>query len=434
MGAPQSSLMKVHLAYGKQGLDVELPDHATVLTPQHTPPLFDPQNAVRRALQKPLASPPLRELVRAEDSVAIVVSDITRPVPYRVLLPPVLGTLDSAGVPRERVVIVIATGMHRAATPEELDTMLGPEICASYRVISHDARDPSTLSRLTATSRGAEVWLNRHYAEAGVKILTGFVEPHIFAGYSGGGKAVLPGIAGADLVMSNHAAGMLSHPNATYCQAEGNPIFEEAREVALATDPTFSLNVTLNEAKEITGIFAGEMIIAHEAGMAQATRQALCPIPHPFDIVVATNIGHPADINLYQSVKGMAAAALAVKDGGTIILAAECSEGLGRGEYVELLHSESSPKALLDKLHSPGFAVYDQWGVQCQAMVQQRADVYLYSSMSRKTVESAHLHYCRNVAKTVERLRESHRADHDGQEPAICVLPYGHLTVPRLQP
>jgi len=425
--------MKLRLAYGKRGLDVEVPDHALVLLPQHTPPLPDPEGAVRRALEEPLASPPLRELVRAEDSVAIVVSDITRPVPNRILLPPVLETLGRTGVAKEGVVIVIGTGMHRAATPEEIEAMLGPDIPASYRVVSHDARDRSTLSYLTATSRGAEVWLNRDYLGADVKILTGFVEPHIFAGYSGGGKAVLPGIAGADLVMSNHGADMLSHPKATYCQAEGNPIFEEAREVALATHPTFSLNVTLNERKEITGIFAGEMVAAHEAGMGQAARQALSPIPHLFDIVVSTNIGYPADINLYQSVKGMSVAAQAVREGGAIVLASECSEGLGRGEYVELLHSEGSPKALLDKIHSPGFAVYDQWGVQCQVMVQQRADVYLHSSMSRETTESAHLYYCQDVAETVERLRERHRAQHGGREPTICVLPYGHLTVPQLQ-
>jgi len=425
--------MKLRLAYGKHGLDVELPDHTLVLLPQHTPLLPDPEGAARRSLEEPLGSPPLRELVRAEESVAIVISDITRPVPNRLLLPPVLETLERAGVAKERLVIVIGTGMHRAATPEEVEAMLGPDIPASYRVVSHDARDRSTLSYLTTTSRGAEVWLNRHYLEADVKILTGFVEPHIFAGYSGGGKAVLPGIAGAEAVMGNHGADMLSHPGATYCQADGNPVFEEIREVALASRPTFCVNVSLNESKEITGVFAGDMAVAHEAGMAQAARQALSPIPHLFDIVVGTNIGYPADINLYQSVKGMSAAARAVREGGAIVLASECSEGLGRGEYVELLQSEGSSKALLDKIHSPGFAVYDQWGVQCQAMVQQRADVYLYSSMSRETTESAHLYYCPDVAETVERLRERHRAEHGGREPAICVLPYGHLTVPQLQ-
>ena len=424
--------MKVHLAYGKRGLDVELPDHATVVMPQHTPRLLDPEGAVRRALQEPLASPPLRELVRAGDSVAIVVSDITRPVPNRILLPPVLEALESAGVTKERLVIVIGTGMHRAATPEEIEAMLGPDIPTSYRVVSHDARDRNTLSYLMTTPRAVEVWLNRHYMDADVKILTGFVEPHLFAGYSGGGKAVLPGIAGADLVMSNHGADMLSHPKATYCQADGNPIFEEIREVALASRPTFCLNVSLNESKDITGVFAGDIAVAHEAGMAQAARQALRPIPHLFDIVVSTNIGYPADINLYQSVKGMSAAALAVKEGGAIVLASECSEGLGRGEYVELLQSEGSPKALLDKIHSPGFIMYDQWGVQCQVMVQQRADVYLCSGMSRETTESAHLYYCQDVGETVERLRQRHRAEHSGQEPTICVLPYGHLTVPQL--
>jgi nickel-dependent lactate racemase len=330
------------------------------------------------------------------------------------------------------VVLVVGTGMHRASTPEELEGMLRPEVPASYRVVNHDARDRSTLSYLMTTARGADVWLNREYVEADVRILTGFVEPHIFAGFSGGGKAVLPGIAGAEAVMGNHAADMLSHPKATYCQADGNPIVEEMREVALASRPTFCVNVSLNESKEITGVFAGDTAAAHEAGMAQVARQALCPIPHPFDIVVGTNIGYPADMNLYQSVKGMAAAALAVKEGGTIVLASECSDGLGGGEYVELLHSEGSWQALLDKIRSPGFSLYDQWGVQCQAMVQRRADVYLYSSMSRETTECAHLRYCADVSETVRELVRRHREQNGGRDPTVCVLPYGHLTVPRL--
>jgi nickel-dependent lactate racemase len=425
--------MKVHLAYGKSGLEVEVPDGATVLMPQRTSALADPEGAVRAALAEPIASRPLEELVRPGDSVAIVISDVTRPAPNRLMLPPILETVAAAGAARERVVLVVGTGMHRASTLEELEAMLGPEILGSHRVVNHDARDRDTLSHLMTTARGVEVRLNRDYMEADVRILTGFVEPHIFAGFSGGGKAVLPGIAGAEAVMGNHAAEMLSHPRATYCEADGNPIFEEMREVALASRPTFCANVSLNEGKEITGVFAGDMAAVHEAGMAQACRQALCPIPHPFDIVVATNIGYPADINLYQSVKGMAAAALAVKEGGSIVLASECSDGLGLGEYVELLHSEGSWQALLDKICSPGFAVYDQWGVQCQAMVQRRAEVYLYSSMSRETTESAHLRYCADVSETVRELVDGHVSGNGGREPTVCVLPHGHLTVPRLE-
>lgn len=424
--------MKVHLAYGERGFDVELPDSALVLEPTRVPALPDPERATAEAIAQPLGSPPLRGLVRAGDRVAVVVSDLTRPVPHRVLLPPVLDAVHAAGVPREAVVIIIGTGMHRACTPDEMERVLGPEIVASYEVINHAARDKSTLTYLTTTGRGVEVWINRRYLEADVRIVTGFVEPHLFAGYSGGGKGVLPGVAGAEIVMSNHGADMLSHPKATWCVAEGNPIFEEMRDIALLTRPAFCLNVTLNERREITGVFAGELVAAHEAGIAQAERQYVRAIPHPFDIVVSTNMGYPADLNLYQAVKGMSVAAQAVpaSGGAAIVLAAECRDGLGLAEYTELLTSEASPQALLERIHSPGFARYDQWGVQCQAMVQAKADVWLYSSMSRETTEAAHLHYCDDISATVEALRHRQRVEL-GREPAVAVLPHGHLTVPR---
>ena len=423
--------MIVHLAYGEEGLDVELPDGAVVLQPRRTAGLPEPERAVAEAIERPLGSAPLRRLVPADARVAVVVSDITRPVPNRVILPPILTAIERAGVARENVAIVIATGMHRPSTSGEVQRILGAEIAGSYEVVNHDARDKETLSYLTTTARGVEVWINRRYLEADVRIITGFVEPHIFAGYSGGGKAVLPGVAGAEIVVSNHGAEMLGHPKATWCSTEGNPIFEEMRDLALLTRPTFSVNVTLNEHREITTVFAGEMVAVHEAGIAQAERQYLHPIPQPFDIVLSTNMGYPADLNLYQSVKGMAVAAQGVREGGAVILVAECRDGLGLAEYTELLTSEASPRALLERIHSPGFARYDQWGVQCQAMVQAKADVWLHSSMSRQMTEAAHIHYCEDVSATVQELRERHVAEH-GREPAIAVLPHGHLTVPKV--
>ena len=424
--------MIVHLAYGDQGLDVELPDGTFVLEPKRVPGLADPLRAIADAIAQPLGAPPLRDLVHAGDRVAIVVSDLTRPVPNRLLLPPILDAVHEAGVPREAVVIIIATGLHRSSTPDEVRRILGPELADAYEVVDHDARDVTTLSHVATSPRGGEVSINRRYLEAEVRIVTGFVEPHLFAGYSGGGKAVLPGVAGAEAVMSNHAADMIGHPRAAWCTTEGNPIFEEMRDIALLTRPTFCVNVTLNERREITSVFAGELVAAHDAAIVQAERQYVRTIPHLFDIVVSTNMGYPADLNLYQSVKGMSVAAQAVREGGSVILAAECRDGLGMAEYTELLTSEASPKALLARINSPGFARYDQWGVQCQAMTQAKADVWLHSSLSRETTESAHLRYCEDVSATVQELRQRHLAEH-GHEPAIAALPHGHLTVPRLE-
>jgi nickel-dependent lactate racemase len=189
--------------------------------------------------------------------------------------------------------------------------------------------------------------------------------------------------------------------------------------------------VTLNERQEVTGIFAGDLLVAHDAAIAQAARQHVCDVRCTFDIVVSTNMGYPADLNFYQSVKGMSVAAQAVREGGSIILVAECREGLGLPDYTDLLRSEPSPDRLLRSIMSSDAPRYDQWQVQIQAMVQAKADVWLHSSLSREDVESAHVRFCDDVASTIDELRRLHIAVH-GDEPAILVLPHGQLTVPRV--
>jgi nickel-dependent lactate racemase len=423
--------MNVHLPFGERGVDAHVPDDAVVLVPERVAPLADSAAALRAALEQPIASPPLSKIAHAGQKVTIVVSDITRPVPNAVILSPILETLEAAGVARDDVTIVIGTGLHRPSRDDERERILGAEISAGYRVIDHDARDRAAHTFLFTTPRGVDVWVNRAYMDADLRILTGFVEPHLFAGYSGGGKALMPGICGAEAIMANHDARMIGHPKATWCTTEGNPIFEEMRDVALKTQPSFTLNVTLDEHKRITGVFAGELVAAHEAAMAQAARQAVRPITHLYDIVVATNMGYPADLVLYQSVKGMSVAAQACAAGGAILLVAECREGLGGGEYVDMLHSEMSPRALLDRIELAPAAVFDQWQVQVQAMVQARCDVWLHSTLDRATVESAHLRYAPDVDGTLARLIGEKRVAL-GREPTVCVLPYGQLTVPVL--
>jgi nickel-dependent lactate racemase len=308
--------------------------------------------------------------------------------------------------------------------------ILGETVLSRYRVVDHDARDASQHRHLLTTGRGVDIAVDRTYLDADVRVLTGFVEPHLFAGYSGGGKAVLPGICGAEAIMANHDARMIGHPKATWCTTEGNPIFEEMRDIALKAEPSFTLQVTLDEGKQITGVFAGELVAAHDAAIAQAARQYIRQVPHEYDVVVATNMGYPADLSLYQAVKGMSVAAQACATGGTILLVAECREGLGGIEYVEMLRSERSPSALLARFDDDGWTtVHDQWGVQIQAMVQARCDVWLHSSMPRETVESAHLGYAADVSETVARLVEERRASL-GREPRVLVLPHGQLTVP----
>jgi nickel-dependent lactate racemase len=422
--------MRVKLAYGKEGLWVELPErNVTVVEPRYVPGLADEREALRQALRTPIGTPPLRDLVTPQDTVAIVFSDITRPQPRDRMLPVLLEEI--AHVPREQIVLINGLGTHRANTQDELLGMLGPEIVANHRIIQHDAWNRGNMVYLGRTSFGHEAWVNAEYMRASVKILTGFIEPHFFAGFSGGPKAVLPALAGERCVLENHAAEMIGHPSATWGVTEGNPLWEEMREVALMTSPTFLFNVSLNRDKQITGVFAGDLLEAHAAGTEFVRSTAMTPVPEPFDIVITSNSGYPLDLNLYQAVKGMSAAAQVVKQGGSIVIAAECWDGVpDHGEYGELLRAVSTPEELLAMVESPGFLRQDQWQVQIQAQVELRADVYVKSShLDGATIQQALLCPCSSIEDTVSSLLERY-----GPEATICVLPEGPMTIPFVAP
>ena len=417
--------MQVDLAYGRTGLTIALPyENVDVVEPVDLPGVADPLEALRDSLRNPIGTKPLCELVGTEDTVAIVFCDITRPAPNHLMIPAILAEL--AYVPRENFVLINATGMHRPNTDAELRGMLGESVVDSYRIVNHDSTDASQLRFLGETSSGGPVWVNTHYLDASVKILTGFIEPHFFAGFSGGAKLILPGIAGADSVMHNHNAAMIGHPNATWGHLEGNPIHCEQREAAALCPPDLSLNVTINKSKEITAVFAGEMIQAHEAGCAFARRSVMRPVAEPYDIVITTNSGYPLDLNLYQAVKGMSAAYQVVKQGGAIVIAAECAEGIGHGHFEDLLQERETPTALLDLINSPGFSRFDQWEAQILAQILLKAEVHLYAeNLSDQSIRDAHLTPCRSIEETVATLLERF-----GTEARICVLPMGPLTIP----
>jgi len=421
--------MRVKLAYGKEGLWVELPDGAdvTVLEPRFVPGLPDEEAAIRQALRRPVGTPPLRELVKPSHSVAIVFSDITRPMPNDRVLPVLLEELSH--VPRENVVLINALGTHRPQTREELVGMLGEDIVRNYRIVQHNAFDPQELVYLGESSFGHPIWVNRTYMQAQVKILTGFIEPHFFAGFSGGPKAVLPGIAGEKTILGNHDAKMIGHPQATWGITEGNPLWEEIREVAARTEPTFLLNVALNKHRQITGVFAGHFLKAHQVGTAFVREKAMVEVARAFDIVITSNSGYPLDLNLYQAVKGMSAAAQIVKPGGSIIVAAECWDGIPEhGQYKRLLQMAQTPQELLEIINSPGFLMQDQWEAQIQAMIQLKADVYVKATyLSEEQIRDALLLPCPCIEETVARLLEKY-----GPQASICVLPEGPQTIPYL--
>jgi nickel-dependent lactate racemase len=419
--------MQITLAYGRRGLQVEFPPDTHVVEAHFVDGLADESAAIRRALREPIGSLPLQEMVGTGDRVVVVHSDLTRPMPNHRVLPVLLAVLEEAGARPQDITLLNGLGTHRRQTPAELDEMLGAETVKRFNCCQHDAWDEEDLVSLGETSFGHPVQINRRYMEADVKILTGFIEPHLFAGFSGGPKAVLPAIAGFPSILSNHGAEMIGHPQATWGITTGNPIWEEMLEIAERTEPNFLLNVTLNKDREITGVFAGDLEQAHAAGCDFCRQSAMVPVPHLFDVVVTSNSGYPLDLNLYQAVKGMSAAARIVRPGGSIIVAAECWDGIPEhGEYANMLRAVQQPEELLAMVERPGFARHDQWEVQIQALIQRRAHVYVYSDgLSDDQVREALLTPCPSIEATLAEL-----LDHSGPEASVCVLPDGPQIVP----
>jgi nickel-dependent lactate racemase len=418
----------VHLAYGKAGLDVEVPADAVVIEPRYVPGLADEQAAMVRALRDPIGSLPLRDLISPGQRAAIVHTDITRATPNERILPPLLAELEAAGIRREDITLLNALGTHRPQTPAELEAMLGPDVVARYPCVQHDGRDDANLVRLGRTAQGHEVRVNRLFVEADVRILTGFIEPHFFAGFSGGPKGVLPSIAGAESVVSNHGPRMIAQPQARWGVTVGNPIWEEMLEAARMTRPTFLLNVAMNRDRQITGVFAGELFAAHQAGCKFVGESAMVPVREPFDVVITTNAGYPLDINLYQAVKGMSAAAQVVRQGGSIIAAAQCLDGIpDHGNYGRLLSEAANPAELLARIESPGFSCLDSWEAQIQAKIQLKAEVYLRTDgLTDEQVTRCLLRPCRRIEETLETLVTKPA----GRKPSVCVLPEGPVTIP----
>ncbi len=423
--------MKITLAYGRTGLEVDLPASTDVLRASPVAGLADEPAALRAALRHPVGSEPLAARVRRGDRVVVTHSDITRPVPNDRILPVVLEELESAGVRREDITLLNALGTHRQQSEAELRAMLGDGIVDRYRCAQHNAFDDAGLVAVGTTSRGNPVRLNRTMMEADFRVYTGFIEPHFFAGFSGGPKAVLPALAGQESVLSNHGRDMIAHPNATWGVIDGNPIWEEMREAALMTMPAFLINVAINARHDITGVFAGELLEAHAAGRAFVRDHVMVGVDAPYDVVVVSNSGYPLDQNLYQTVKGMSAANRVVREGGAIIMCAACQDGLpDHGRYAQLLAEAGSPQAVLDMLARPGFGEQDQWQVQVQAQVQLRAEVFVYSEgLSDDQIHRALFTPCRDVGRTVAALLERY-----GPAARVCAMPDGPATVAYVRP
>jgi nickel-dependent lactate racemase len=401
-----------------------VPDSATVVAPRQIAAATDERAAVLDALREPVAGRPLREIVRPGQRVAVAICDGTRPQPRRVVVPAILDELD--GIVRlEDVVLLVATGTHRGNTDEELRAMLGDDVVGSVAVVNHNARDEASLVWMGRFGADVPVWLNRTWVEADVRITTGFAEPHFFAGFSGGPKLVAPGLAGLETTLVLHDAARIGHPDARWGVIDGNPIHDDVRAISAGCGRVdFGLDVVLTGDKRIARAFGGELFDMHRAACEVSRSMAMRPVPRRYPVVVTSSAGFPLDQNLYQAVKGMSAAAQVVESGGTIVCAAECRDGFPEhGSFRSELTAAPSPQALLDAIAAREETVPDQWQIQIQAGIQSRARVVVYASyLSDDELRAAHLEPTADVEATV--------ADALVGDDAVCVLPYGPLTVP----
>ncbi len=422
--------MKIPLAFGKRGLVVELPDATpvSVLGMAGAPPVMDPGKKLGGLLEDPIGSPPLSVLCRGKSSACIVLCDITRPVPNTILLPPLLGVLEASGIPRERITLLIATGLHRPSTAEERDVIVGREILDRYRVVDHRARAGEEQRSLGVTGRGTPVLIDRAYCDADLRITTGFIEPHLMAGFSGGRKLIAPGCAGEETIKALHSPSFLEDPSCREGSIDGNPLHQELLEIAGMAGHDFIVNVALDEERRITGLFAGDPIRAHTEGIAFVRGAVRAVVEEPADIVITTSAGYPLDLTYYQAIKGMTAALTAVRKGGVLILAAECAEGLGSPEFTAMATAYSSAREFTDRiLSSP--VVIDQWQLEECARAAGHAEVLLVSP--RIAREHAGKLFVRALPTMEEALQFAF--SRTGSRARVAVIPRGPYTLVELK-
>jgi lactate racemase len=368
--------MRQRIDYGRAGLDINLPAgiETEVIESPGATPLADSLRAVRTALEQPIGAPPLSEVARGRRDAVVVISDKTRPVPNGILLPPILETLEASGIARDRIEILVGTGLHRPNTREELTEMTSPEIVVRYRIRNHVARDGAMHRHLGRTRRGTDIWLDAGYLDADLKIVTGLIEPHLMAGFSGGRKGVAPGLAGVEMMRRLHGPEMLEDHLGPGI-LEGNPFHEELVEIARKAGVDFLVNAAIDRTRRVTGVFAGEIEEAHLAGVRWVESHVRVDVDAPAEVVVTSAGGYPLDATFYQAIKGLIGALNVVKRGGTVILAAEISEGVGSSEFRRLLDEIPSHDVFMQRITAPGFFVIDQWMAQHLCQVLRKAEV-----------------------------------------------------------
>jgi nickel-dependent lactate racemase len=420
--------VRVELAYGREGLAVDLPADRLIgpLAIRDVPPLADPSAAIEKAYAQPIGCAPLAELARGRTDACILICDITRPVPNAALLQPMLRILHEAGIPAEKILLLVATGLHRPSTEAERIEMLGPEIVATYRVEDHHGPVLEEHTFLGTTPRGVPAWIDTRYVRADLKITTGLIEPHLMAGYSGGRKLICPGIAALETVKVWHGPDFLEHPKADCGIVEGNPVHEENTRIALMAGCDFIANVTIDSQRRITSVVAGDMERAWAEGVRFVESFVKAEIPAPVDVVVTTAAGHPLDMNFYQAVKGLTGALPIVKQGGTIVLAASLAEGVGSPEFQQVFRDNPTVDGFMKRILGKEYFVMDQWQVEELAKVLRKAKVKVVTGgLADDVLRTLYV----EPAPSVEAAVADALAEH-GPDARVAVIPKGPYVLP----
>ena len=372
--------MKTQFAFGKCGIDISVPDvfDCRVVRGRAAHALDNVSAALEAALDRPLACEPLARLAAGKRTAAVAVCDITRPAPNRITLPPLLKRLHEAGIARDSITILIATGLHRAATREELDVILGAEIAARYRVASHDARDFAAHRPLGTTRRGTPVYIDERFMAADLHITAGFIEPHLMLGFSGGRKLVVPGLAAQETIKVIHSPRFNREPLVTEGSIDGNPLHAEFLEIAAMARHDFILDVTLTRERGISGVFAGDAVKAHAAGVRFLEETSLESLDGLADAAITSSAGYPLDLTFYQCLKGLTAAKHIVKPGGPMLLVSECAEGIGSPEYARQLNEYAGHAEFLDQIRDAKVEI-DQWQLEKLALVGLDHELFFYT-------------------------------------------------------
>ncbi len=423
--------MNIKLDYHKSGVNVRVPDEnlVAVLNMRETPPLDDPVAATRDAIRQPVAGPPLEVLATGRRNACVVVSDITRPVPHDIILPPLLESLERSGLAPKDITLLVATGLHAPMDEAQLRETLTGAVVDRYPVVNHRARIGAQQAHLGTTSTGIPIHVDRRYVESDLKVLTGLIEPHFMAGYSGGRKLVAPGLVGVETIEYLHGPKILEHPRATTGVLDGNPLHEASLEIARRAGVDFILNVSLDEDRRITGVFAGELEQAHLHGVSHVDSMVVASVEEPVDIVVTSSAGYPLDTTFYQAVKGMVGVLDILREGGSIVIAAGCADGIGSAEFEGLLRMTTDIDAFLESIQQPGVFTIDQWEIEELVKALKKGQIYLYTDgLNDDDVRDCLVEPVPSVEAGIARALERH-----GSDATIAVVPKGPYVIPRVQ-